>query len=238
MDAICAALSFHRDQGLAWMPECMDDYLRTALQQAARSGGDRSDQPTPPAALQPPQHQQQQQQQQPQQADGSHIVALGSAEHAKGSGARAARWVVQIGVLVGSPALLPAGAISSEEAALAAEAAGDAGAAAACRVLSIQDGRPAAVGRAVTLALSRGAESAGVVCRICLELGTKLRACAIVSAPHASAHAPHLRRTHACPQQRAGEWARYGLKLAALSPGDDGDVAGAFALGQSCDRRH
>ncbi|GBF95018.1 hypothetical protein Rsub_07519 [Raphidocelis subcapitata] len=181
MDAICAALSFHRDQGLAWMPECMDDYLRTALQQAAHSGGDRSDQPTLPAALQPPQHQQQQQQQQ-QQADGAHIVALGSAEHAKGSGARAARWVVQIGVLVGSPALLPAGAISSEEAALAAEAAGDAGAAAACRVLSIQDGRPAAVGRAVTLALSRG------------------------------------------------EWARYGLKLAALSPGDDGDVTGTARL--------
>jgi hypothetical protein len=152
MDAICTALGFHRDQGLAWMPECMDAYLRTALQQAAGSGsgpggsgGGSSGQPAPPPAAfqQPPQH----------AAGGATIVALGSAEHAKGSGAQAARWVVQVGLVVGST--IPAAGIGGNEAAAAAHAAGDA-AAAACRVLSIQDGRPAALGRAMTLALSRG----------------------------------------------------------------------------------
>jgi len=156
LSSICAELQLHKQQGLAWVPECMEAYMRTALDHAARppfpissaapaagnngslSSGIASSGSAPGAAQ--------------AAAAPQHLVALGTQEHMKGSGAKAARWVMQVGLLIGSP--------GSNSDATTASCGGSSGTSLTpeymCRLLAIEDTAPANISRTLQGALAKG----------------------------------------------------------------------------------
>jgi hypothetical protein len=151
LTSICDQLHFHRQQDLAWVPECMDAYMRTALGHAAcptpaspaaaapdSTGGTTTGNTTSAGGSSPP-------------PAASHIIALGSSEHVKGTGAKAARWVAQVGLVVG-PSTSPPAAAAGRGAPVAT---GDEGPA-PCRLLVIEDAAPAPLGKGLKGALLKG----------------------------------------------------------------------------------
>lgn len=175
LDAICALLQHHKNEDYAWMPECLNDYMRSALQQAVAPAAEG-----PGAAGTGEQHASEDRSEggeagasatgsaasgaagpstaAGEQPSGDAVIALGTSEHVKGGGARVARWVAHVGlVLAPLHARPPApGGSSASAPAAAGTPQAAAGMAGACAVLSLQDAAPAPMGPALLAAFNKG----------------------------------------------------------------------------------
>ena len=153
----------------------------------------------PPDSTEEQQRQQQPQQPQQQQhqasAASSHLVALGSQAYSKGTGAKAASWVLQVGLVVGPPPNPDATEPRSGGGPAAPPGApvGAGPGLAACKVLSIEDTEQAPVGAALQAALMRGGG------RVHGATGAWLQA----NKPCVRLRLPHVvRMAHACNLQQ------------------------------------
>ena len=179
LDCICDQLQFHKRQDLAWLPECMDAYMRTALQQAVVPGSTAALEAAaedaaasrrgqqPPSAMQPP------------RSEGNGVVvALGSNEHDKGSGAKSARWMAHVGLVACAQHESATGSSTAGTHASAPAAAG-AGASASgepCCLLCIEDAAPAPMGRDLLATLTKGMREALTMCTPGMHACTYVRA--------------------------------------------------------------